>query len=224
MNSIQDMAIFNELGLSQTPKTEKKKETLGQEDFLTLMTTQLRNQDPFKPMDNGEFLSQLAQFGTVSGINELKTSFGDLSNSLYSNQSLQAAGMVGHEVLVPSRYGLLAQGGALGGAVDLPEAASNLSVGIYDMTGQLVRKVDLGVQPAGLVKFSWDGLSTDGAPAPPGRYEIRAEAIHGGINEAYDVLMTTQVESVTLPKGGGALTLELAGIGQVDFSDIRQIR
>jgi flagellar basal-body rod modification protein FlgD len=218
------MAVFKELGLTPASNAQTKKDGLGQDDFLMLMTTQLRNQDPFKPMDNSEFLSQLAQFGTVSGINELKTLFGDLSNSLYSNQSLQAASMVGHEVLAPSGYGVLAQGGVLSGAVDLPQAVSSLSIGIYDMTGQLVRKVDLGVQPAGLVNFSWDGLASDGGSAPSGRYEIRAEANHDGVNEAYDVLLTTRVESVTLPKDGEALTLELAGIGQTNFSDIRQIR
>ena len=65
---------------------------LGQEEFLRLMITQLKNQDPTKPLDSGEFLGQLAQFGTVSGLADLKSSFTELAGSLVSNQALQAAG------------------------------------------------------------------------------------------------------------------------------------
>ena len=89
-----------QLGLTQ-PKAEKKKE-LGQEAFLNLMITQLKNQDPFKPLDSGEFLGQLAQFGTVSGLQDLQTKFDSLSSALVSNQALQAASLVGHTALVPS--------------------------------------------------------------------------------------------------------------------------
>ena len=74
-----------------------------------------------------------------------------------------------------------------------------------------------------LVTTRGDGLATDGSAVPPGRYEVRAEAIGGGVNEAYDVLIADQVRSVSLPSGGKPLTLELAGLGTVDFSQVRQI-
>jgi flagellar basal-body rod modification protein FlgD len=92
------------------------------------------------------------------------------------------------------------------------------------MAGQLVRSVNLGNQSPGMVDFDWDGISTDGNAVPPGRYEIRAEAISGGINEAYEVLVADKVQSVSLPAAGKALSIELAGLGAVNFSDIRQIR
>ena len=63
-------AILNKLGINSSEKSNmpKAKDQLGQEDFLKLMTTQLQNQDPFAPMENGEFIAQMAQFSTVTGI------------------------------------------------------------------------------------------------------------------------------------------------------------
>lgn len=224
MNTIQDAAYFEDLGLSRDLQDNSKRNELGQEDFLVLMTSQLKNQDPFKPADNAEFMSQLAQFGTVQGIEDLKTEIQSLAGSLVSNQTFQAAGMLGHEVLIPASQGVLEQDGVIAGAVELPNAVSNLNIGIYDMAGQLVRSVNLGNQSPGMVDFDWDGISTDGNAVPPGRYEIRAEAISGGINEAYEVLVADKVQSVSLPAAGKALSIELAGLGAVNFSDIRQIR
>ena len=223
MNSIQDTAIYEELGLSRTAQSGARKTELGQEDFLKLMTTQLKNQDPMKPMENGEFMGQLAQFGTVSGIEEVRTELQNLSGSLVSNQSLQAAAVLGRQVLIPGSQGVLEADGAIDGAVDLPNAITNLNIGIYDLSGQLIRNVSLGNQSPGMVAFNWDGLATDGSAAPPGRYELRAEAISGGSNEAYDVMLADTVRSVSLPAAGKPLTLELTRLGNVSFSDIRQI-
>ena len=224
MSTIQDTALYAELGLSPSLQDNSKRNELGQEDFLMLMTTQLKNQDPLKPADNAEFMSQLAQFGAVEGIDSLKTEVQKLAGSLVSNQTFQAAGMLGHQVLIPATHGVLEQGGAIEGAVELPNAVSSLNLGIYDLAGQLIRNVSLGSQSPGMVAFNWDGLATDGTAVPPGRYEVRAEAISGGINEAYEVLLADKVQSVSLPAAGKALTLELAGLGEVDFSEIRQIR
>ncbi|HUT39973.1 MAG TPA: flagellar hook assembly protein FlgD [Gammaproteobacteria bacterium] len=223
MISIQDTAIYEELGLSRTAQSGARKTELGQDDFLKLMTTQLKNQDPMKPMENGEFMGQLAQFGTVSGIEEVRTELQNLSGSLVSNQSLQAAAMLGRQVLIPGSHGVIETGGAIDGAVDLPNAVTNLNIGIYDLSGQLIRNVSLGNQSPGMVAFNWDGLATDGSAAPPGRYAIRAEAISGGRNEAYDVMLSDTVQSVSLPAAGRPLALELTRLGNVSFSDIRQI-
>lgn len=223
MSTIEDAKLFSDLGLSAPVQQNSKRNELGQEDFLKLMTTQLQSQDPFKPADNAEFMSQLAQFGTVTGIEDLKTEIQNLAGSLVSNQTFQAAGMLGRTVLIPASQAVLEQGGVIEGAVELPNAVSSLNIGIYDPAGQLVKNVSLGSQAPGMVSFDWDGLATDGKVVPPGRYEIRAEASSGGINEAFEVLIADEVQSVSLPAAGAALTMELAGLGKVNFSDIRQI-
>jgi flagellar basal-body rod modification protein FlgD len=211
------------IGLSSTPAA-KAKDKLGQEDFLKLMTTQIQNQDPFSPMQNGEFLAQMAQFGTVSGIQDLQDSFKTLAGSMTSNQSLQAASLVGHDALVNSSRNALGADGALQGAVDVPSTASDVKVKIYDPAGQLVHQLSLGVQGQGLADYQWDGTLADGSKAPPGDYVVQAEAVIGGSTVQADNLTQAKIDSVTFGKLGDGLKVSLAGIGRTDFSELREIR
>lgn len=208
--SIQDLSV------------EKSRKELGQEQFLELMTAQLQNQDPMKPMESGEFLTQIAQFSTVEGVGDLNESFGKLSESLVSNQALQAANLVGRSVLAPTGLAALSQGGSISGAVELPAASNDVAVNVYDQAGQLVRRVDLGSQAAGSVSFRWDGLKDDGQFAPPGTYFVSGEASVDGQTEAVDTLLESRVRSVTLSNSGGLL-LDLDGVGSLDFSEVQQI-
>ena len=215
---------FDALGLGATATASKQsRTTLGQQDFLSLMTAQLKNQDPTKPMDNNEFMSQMAQFSTVSGINDLNKSFANFAGSLYSNQALQAAGLVGRQVLAPTGAGRLVAGGSIGGAVDLPANAAQVSVNVYTPSGELVQRVQLGSQPAGLAYFNWDGVAADGTPLPPGVYKITADAQIGGQDTAVDTLVAARVQSVNIGKDASSLTLNLSGLGTVDFSTVREI-
>ncbi len=216
-----DPAVLQSLGLTRQPAAKSAK--LGQDEFLKLMVTQLKNQDPMKPLASGEFLSQIAQFSTVTGIQDLEASFKTLSGSLYSNQALQASSLVGRTVLVPSAGGLLPSGGSLTGAVDLTAGTPQLTVGIYDGSGQLVRRMALGTQAAGQVSFSWDGRTDAGTQAAPGVYRMKAEAEVGGQSVAMDTLVASRVESVVLGQPGGGIQLNLTGLGGVDFAAVRQI-
>lgn len=216
-----DSATLQSLGLASQPKT--KSNPIGQDEFLKLMMTQLKNQDPMKPLESGEFLSQIAQFSTVSGIQDLQASFKTLSGSIYSNQALQASSLVGRTVLVPAASAALAAGGQVSGAIDLTVSTSQLVVGVYDSTGQLVRRISLGPQAAGQIAFNWDGLTEAGTPAAAGTYRLRAEAEVGGQGVAMDTLVSSKVESVVLGSQDGGIQLNLTGLGGVDFSTVRQI-
>src|SRR5688572_11531258 len=130
----------------------KKKDQLGQAEFLELMIAQLRNQDPFKAMDPSQFLGQLAQFGTVTGIQEMQTAFATLSESMRSSQVLEGATMVGREVLVASEEVTLPETGAVEGAIDIPSGASSVQVNILDDAGQLVRRMTVPATE-GLTEF-----------------------------------------------------------------------
>lgn len=211
---------FSGLGLD-VPRAAVESD-LGQEDFLELMLTQLKNQDPFKPLESGEFLGQLAQFGTVSGLAELKSSFESLAGSLVSSQSLQAAGLVGRSALVESSRVAVTEGQSVVGAVDMPTASGSVSVDVRDAVGQVVRKIELGSQPAGLATFTWDGITADGTPAPTGRYSFTAEFNSQGKVEAAHTLVSSSVESVLF--GGNGLTLRVRGVGDVPFGAVREVR
>lgn len=221
MSNNIDSNTLSQLGLAQRGP-DKPRDKLGQEDFMRLMITQLRNQDPFAPMESGEFLGQLAQFGTVSGIEDMRKSFEGLSGSIAGNQTLQAAGLVDRQVLVPAREGWLPPQGRLAGAVEVPPGAGNVTVGVYDMTGRLVTTVPLPESAGGRVAFEWDGELADGS-APPGFYELRASGSVSGQSMELDLLVSGRVESVSVGERNGALKLTVAGLGVVDFGQVRGI-
>jgi flagellar basal-body rod modification protein FlgD len=212
--------LFSQLGLASAKPARKQE--LGQDDFLRLMTEQLKNQDPLKPMESTQFLAQLAQFSTVQGIESLNSSFASLSGSLSSNQALQGASLVGQRVLVPSDTAALGATGILEGAVDVPAGAGSVTVDIVDSSGATVRTIDLGAQSQGLAHFAWDGNDAAGARAPAGSYALRAHGNLGGRALSLDALAIGRVDSVTL-NGADGLILNLAGMSPVAFNQVRQI-
>lgn len=211
---------FDNLGLSLQQDSGKKKQQLGQEEFLKLMTTQLQNQDPTKPMDNAQFLGQIAQFSTVSGIQQMQESFSSMAASLQSSQALQGAQMVGRGVLVPSKTSLLPDTGGLGAGAELP-SGGKLSVEVLDSSGQVVRRLDLGTRPAGLNQFVWDGNDESGTRMEAGTYTLRATLDQGGSTQSVSTYGLDVVDSVSL--GSDGLTLNLSGLGATKLADVRQI-
>ena len=221
MNTVQETNAFESLGLGLSKAPVKDNSKLGQAEFLKLMTAQLQHQDPTKPLSNSEFLGQIAQFSTVSGIQELQGSFGQLASAMQSNQILQASSLVGRSVLAPSEQGVLPKEGGLTGAVDLASSTSSLTVGIFNSKGELIRALELGPQPVGQARFSWDGITDNGQQAAQGNYFIKAEAIVDGKNQAVDTYVNAKVESVSVGKNG--LSLNLGSLGPVELGKIKQI-
>ena len=220
-------------GLSITNKQpEKKSNELGQTAFLELMITQLNNQDPLSPQDNTEFIAQLAQFSSVEGLERLNTNFDNFSSSFMSNQALQASSLVGRSVSVPTDKALLLTGGIVAGSVDVPESTSELNLSIYTKSGSLVGQVPLGVQEAGELVFRWDGqyMEVNGElldwaageePMPPGEYTFEVNTHIDGEAEQLPTSLSANVNSVTL-NPDGSITLNLAGVGAVDISEVTQ--
>lgn len=217
--------VFASLGLSREHQQKAPHDAteLGLETFLQLMVTQLNNQDPFEPMDNGAFLGQIAQFGTVSGLDKLNDAFGGLAANLTSDQALQAGALVGRNVLAPLETGYLAPDASIKGRVELASAASGVTVRITDQAGQLIRELPLGPHVAGNLEFSWDGMTHDGRYAAPGLYAIGVQAEHSSGTLELQPQLYAAVDSVSVNRGGG-LTLNLAGLGAVPFDKITEIR
>ena len=221
-----DFNALQSLGLGQQEqvKNAKKEGDLGQGDFLKLMVSQLNNQDPMEPMDNGAFLGQIAQFSTVTGLEDLQTSFADFASSLSSDQALQASSLIGRSVYAPLNEGLLSETGTIEGELTLPVSSGDVSVKISDASGQLIRTISLGTQTAGPVPFSWDGKLESGQRAPAGSYVVDAQARIDGQNFELDTNLLAQVDSVTLAGAGRGLQLNLSGLGSVSFSDVSRIQ
>ncbi len=224
MSEIDSNNIYTQLGLNRTVETEQRdNDQLGQAEFLELMTAQLRFQDPLQPMENGDFLGQMAQFGTVSGINDLNATFDNMSASFQSNQALQASTLVGRRVMVPAESGFLAEGQSMTTAVDLEQPASRLIITIQDSAGQLVHREELGAQSAGLVEFEWNGQDGAGNRVADGEYRIEAEVYRGDAVTNGNTYTVVDVESVTLGVGGQDLTLSVSGLGDIGMGQVRKI-
>jgi len=215
------------LGLStlEAAAATPKKQSLGQEQFLKLMTTQLTHQDPSKPMENGDFLAQMAQFGTVSGIQDLQKAFGDFASSISSDQALQASSLIGRYVSAPSDTALLGAGGEVKGSFELSGSTPNANVQIIDtQTGEVVRTLALGGHSEGVVPFVWDGMDAEGHFADPGVYKVQVEAKLEGNNTLLRPQIQSLVESVTMGNNNGqGLKLNLAGLGAVNFNQVQKI-
>jgi flagellar basal-body rod modification protein FlgD len=194
-----------------------KEKTLKQADFLSLLVQQMRNQDPTQPMDSSQMVSQLAQISQVSATQSLQASFDALGQSMQGNQLLQASGMVGRDVTVPSAVGSL-QGGKLDGAVNVPDEGGRTLVQITDAAGNVMRSIDLGNQGAGLATFHWDGTGDDGTPLPPGAYGLRAQVG----DTAVATYVSGKVSGVGMTGSDGAY-LDVDGFGGVLLSQVAQI-
>jgi flagellar basal-body rod modification protein FlgD len=211
-------------GRASQAADEKERTELGQQDFLKMMTAQLANQDPLNPMQSGDFMAQIAQFTSASGIQSLQASFEDFQLAMQSSKALQASTLVGREVMVESDRGRLAEGGSLEGMIALPADVENLTLTISDSAGQTVRQIELGAQPAGQAPFAWDGLDEDGEPMPAGEYRVTAQTRIDGENVSLQTLMDAEVLSVTLGRGGEPPRLNLEGIGEFSLANVRQVK
>ena len=207
--------------LARSAAATGNSQSLGQEDFLTLMVTQLRNQDPFKPLEPNEFLGQLAQFSTVSGIESMRSSVAGLADSLQGSQVLQGATLVGRSVLAAGNQALLGSTGAVYGAFGAPPGATQVDIQVRDASGSLVRTFSV---PPGddLTNFAWDGRAADGSRLPAGPYSLSAVARVGGQNESVEMLLQSRVDSVTIDARRGSLNLNTA-LGSVAMGDVRRI-
>lgn len=188
--------------------------------FLTLLVTQLRNQDPLNPLDNAQVTTQLAQLSTVSGINKLNETIAALATSFAAGQYLQAVGLVGHDVTVAGDRMELAENKARYGMA-LAQDAETVTVTIKDAAGVVVRTVELGAQKSGIRMFEWDGKNAAGAAMPAGTYTISIAATAQGETVAVDALTIARVTGVAPTANGTVLTL--GAIGNVALSDVLQI-
>ena len=188
--------------------------------FLTLLITQLKNQDPTNPMDNAQITSQLAQLSTVDGINKMNDSLTALAAQFQASQALQGASLIGHQVLAQGSVLNLGSSGAAGG-VDLASAADQVKINVQDSAGKVVRTLDLGQQPAGLAQFAWDGLDASGKSMAQGTYSFAVAATAAGNTVDATAYSLAQVQSVSMSSSG--LNVELSTLGSLSLDKIKQI-
>ena len=224
-NSAQ-AALFEKLGLTKQSDAQKaSSDTLGQSDFLKLMTTQLQNQDPFAPMDNGDFIAQMAQFSTVTGIQEMNASIGKLVEEFDQARIATASNLLGHSVLVPGNIGRADENGELHGVLDLPDSTilTQLTYRDADTNAELYME-DLGPRSAGLVGFKWSDIPEEVLDANK-RIKIEALIDTGSGPEQLSPSIYSKVISASVGSGESKqVLLNVEDYGDLDVSSAVNFR
>lgn len=211
-------AALAAIGRKETKSVEADADTQGR--FLTLLTAQLRNQDPMNPLDNAQVTSQLAQISTVDGIERLNSMLGQIMEGQQSAEAMQAASLVGRGVMIPGKGLNLGEAGALGG-FSLDKPADAVTLHIVDGNGLEVATVDLGAFKAGVHNFQWDGTAIDGSRAANGKYTVSIEAYAGEESLSPEALQLGAVTSVV--RGPKSTDLQIGDLGIFKMSEVRQI-
>ena len=225
----QSLSYLDQLKGMQDKKIAQEQPTTGtnqlkQDDFLSLLTKQLAQQDPFKPVGNDQMIAQMASFATVDGINKMNEQFGSLNSAMTSNQALQASSLVGQDVLIPSASALKSHDGEMAGMVRMQQGVDNAILRVENEQGVLVKTVTLGAKSAGEHPFAWDGKDDAGNVMPQGKYNFSVSGTVGGESQQFEVLTHTNVNSVLLGNSDGKVMLNLAGVTKpVNLAEVLQI-
>jgi len=208
---------------AQQAATTKSTTSLGKDDFLKLLTTQMQQQDPTQPMDNTAFVAQLAQFSSLEQMNNVNETLTKMLTSQNTALQTSATSMVGKTAVFTGDQVSLTKGEPVTLTADLPETAGNVNLVIQDGDGNTVRTVALGTAAAGTNTFTWDGRDGNGDLLDSGTYtaQISAADLSG---KQMTVTQTTKerITGVTFGSDGtlkllaGGLSLSLSDISELD--------
>lgn len=216
-------------GISRYSKTLEGTENmgakdLGQQDFLQLLTTQLQNQDPFAPMENGDFLAQMAQFSQLSGIEDINTTLKTLGEGMGQFRVATASSMLGQHVLVPGTLARPDEDGRVSGVVDLERAAQEVVVTYEDpMTGEIFETQTFKSQPSGLMGFDWDDVPQSVIDNKSG-VRVNVAVLSNGERSIVGPSVFAKVMGVHMASADAGMNLEVQDYGVINSMEIEQIR
>ena len=217
-------SILKKLGVNQEEEAQNKKsDSLGQSDFLKLMTTQLQNQDPFAPMDNTAMVEQMAQFSQVTGITEMSQTLKGIADQLSEFRIATASNMLGNSVMVPGNYARPNESGQLHGMLDLPRASAATSLSFTNSAGQVMHSIDLGAKPSGLVGFSWEDMPQELVDAEE-LIRIEAYADFGNGKEALTPSVFAEVLAASKGDALSGVMLDVRDYGEIRAADVTKFK
>lgn len=222
-STLSSLGINRTGGGSAPVATADTSQQMNQADFLQLMTAQLKNQDPFAPVDNTQMVAQMAQLSQSSGIAEMNTTLKAIAGRLGATSTADMMSWIGRTVQVAGDKAYPSTDGSLSGSVDLGADAANVSVTIENANGQVLKTVDLGAQTKGTLDFEWDGTTDSGDAAGAGPFTIKASA-RGADGKPITAtpLVWAPVTSVTAGSDGTPM-LSLPGLGQISANTVRKV-
>lgn len=196
--------------------------SMGQKDFLTLFTTQLKCQDPLDPVKNEAFVAQLAQFSQLEATTGMSETLKTYVESMSGERMMSSTSMIGKTVAVPGALAVVQEGKPVQGFVSLPTGAEGVKLQVFNDKGQAVATQTLGSQKIGDMPLVWDGKSDAGTQVPDGNYTFKATVVSQGktTNPAVNVLSVVTGVNQQADK---TILLEVAGGKSVKLSDVQRI-
>ncbi|MFW6148131.1 MAG: flagellar hook assembly protein FlgD [Thermodesulfobacteriota bacterium] len=168
--------IYGESGLvDEGPSSSKTQDKLGKDEFLTLLITQLQNQDPLNPLESTEFTQQLAQFNSLEQLFSINDNLANIQKALDSQEEDNLLDLIGKTVKADDDTILVQEGKVVPGSYSLDEAA-DVTISVYDSNGSEVRTLQQGALTAGNHDVVWDGRSETGERMADGVYTFDVSA------------------------------------------------
>jgi flagellar basal-body rod modification protein FlgD len=195
---------------------------LGKDDFLLLLITQMKAQDPLNPTDSTEFTAQLAQFSSLEQLTNVNSNLQTLQQVQADLMNSQAVNLIGKTVKATDNSIRLEGGAAEEIQFDLKGDASALLVNVYDLLGGLVRTIQASNQfSAGEQSLTWDGTDNTGQQAPDGNYLFEVLATDA-LGNLIGTAAFTKGQATAATFNGGAASLWI-GNQEVPMSTIIEV-
>jgi flagellar basal-body rod modification protein FlgD len=202
---------------------KKTKEDMGKQEFLTLFTAQLQNQNPLEPVKNEAFVAQLAQFSQLEALTNMQGSLDKFVTSMSSERMLGSASLIGKKVAVTDTPTQLTKGGTIDGSIDLPMGASGIQVSVFDSQGRLVQELIAGPQLPGTTPISWNGKDAAENPVPSGLYRLSAKAVVNGQTTDVPVSTLSTVRAISSNPTDGSVSVEVDGGKTMLLTDVKRV-
>jgi flagellar basal-body rod modification protein FlgD len=202
---------------------KKTKEEMGKQEFLTLFTAQLQNQNPLEPVKNEAFVAQLAQFSQLEALTNMQTSLDTFVTAMSGERMLNSASLIGKKVAVSDSPTQLTQGGTINASIDLPEGAAGIQINVHDAKGNLIQELIAGPQIPGTTPVLWDGKDAMGNPAPTGLYRLTAQAVVNGSTNKVAVNALSTVKSIVTNPSDGSVSVEVDGGKTILLTDVKRV-
>jgi flagellar hook assembly protein FlgD len=171
--------IYKQIQSQFGAKPEKPREikkTLGKDDFLRIMITQMKNQDPTSPFKAEQMATEIAQFTNVEQLQNVNQNLTKMANQNKPIENMAMTSLIGKTVTIDRERFPHVEGQAEALNFVLPKDAATVQVAILSETGEVMLEKEIGAQKAGTATFNWDGIKANTTSAKSGNYMFRIEA------------------------------------------------
>ena len=204
-------------------QAKKTKEDMGKQEFLTLFTAQLQNQNPLEPVKNEAFVAQLAQFSQLEALTNMQGSLDTFVTSMSGERMLNSASLIGKKVAITDSPTQLTSGASMDASINLPMGASGVQISVFDSQGRLVQELTAGPQMPGTTPFAWDGKDAAENPVPSGLYRLTATAVVNGQTTTVPVSTLSTVRAITTNPADGSVSVEVDGGKTMLLTDVKRV-